>query len=165
MAFFVLASAAAGAGVDAADLGFVAPDGFAQAAQGNRWQLDRRQLVEGGPQGGFAGDVVDEAAAGVLQRGEAAGGAALDVGLDVGGGGVAAVHQAGGEPFADQGQVLDGAQVGEADDEQVEELERIGVDAVLIGESLMRSGDPEAAVRALVSDEEMTREHLFTDER
>ena len=29
----------------------------------------------------------------------------------------------------------------------------------------MRSGDPEAAVRALVSDEEMTREHLFTDER
>ena len=49
--------------------------------------------------------------------------------------------------------------------EQIEELERIGVDAVLIGESLMRSGDPEDAVRALVSDEEKTREHLFTDER
>ena len=57
------------------------------------------------------------------------------------------------------------AESGYSDPEQVEELERIGVDAVLIGESLMRSGDPEAAVRALVSDEEMTREHLFSDER
>jgi indole-3-glycerol phosphate synthase len=34
--------------------------------------------------------------------------------------------------------------------EQLEDLERVGVDAVLIGESLMRAADPEAAVRALV---------------
>ena len=38
--------------------------------------------------------------------------------------------------------------------EQLEELERIGCDAVLIGEALMRSGDPEAAVRDLTMDEE-----------
>jgi indole-3-glycerol phosphate synthase len=31
------------------------------------------------------------------------------------------------------------------------ELERAGVDAVLVGEALMRSGDIEAACRALVS--------------
>ncbi len=31
--------------------------------------------------------------------------------------------------------------------EQLEELERVGVDAVLVGESLMRTEDPEAAVR------------------
>ena len=57
------------------------------------------------------------------------------------------------------------AESGYSDHGQVEELERIGVDAVLIGESLMRSADPEAAVSLLVSDEEKTREHLFTDER
>jgi len=57
------------------------------------------------------------------------------------------------------------AESGYTTPDQVEELERIGVDAVLIGESLMRSRDPEDAVRALVSDEERTREHLFTDER
>ena len=34
--------------------------------------------------------------------------------------------------------------------DQLEDLERVGVDAVLIGESLMRAADPEAAVRALV---------------
>jgi indole-3-glycerol phosphate synthase len=34
--------------------------------------------------------------------------------------------------------------------EQIEDLERVGVDAVLVGESLMRASDPEAAVRALV---------------
>ena len=34
--------------------------------------------------------------------------------------------------------------------EQIEELERVGVDAVLVGESLMRSADPEEAVRVLV---------------
>jgi indole-3-glycerol phosphate synthase len=34
--------------------------------------------------------------------------------------------------------------------EQIEDLERVGVDAVLVGESLMRAPDPEAAVRALV---------------
>jgi indole-3-glycerol phosphate synthase len=44
--------------------------------------------------------------------------------------------------------------------EQIAELERIGVDAVLVGETLMRSGDPEAAVRELTMDEEATREHL-----
>ena len=33
--------------------------------------------------------------------------------------------------------------------EQLDELERVGVDAVLIGESLMRAPDPEAACRAL----------------
>ena len=35
------------------------------------------------------------------------------------------------------------------------------VDAVLIGEALMRSGDPEAAVRELTMDEERTREHYI----
>ena len=48
---------------------------------------------------------------------------------------------------------------------QLEELDRIGVDAVLIGETLMRSGDPEAAVREMTLDEDVTREHLFSDER
>ena len=43
--------------------------------------------------------------------------------------------------------------------EQFEELERVGVDAVLVGESLMRADDPEAAVRALMLDEDTTREH------
>jgi indole-3-glycerol phosphate synthase len=33
--------------------------------------------------------------------------------------------------------------------EQLDELERVGVDAVLIGESLMRAADPEAALRSL----------------
>jgi indole-3-glycerol phosphate synthase len=37
--------------------------------------------------------------------------------------------------------------------DQLAELERIGCDAVLIGETLMRSEDPEAAVRALTMDE------------
>jgi indole-3-glycerol phosphate synthase len=35
--------------------------------------------------------------------------------------------------------------------DQVEELERIGVDAVLVGERLMRAPDPEEALRALGS--------------
>ena len=34
--------------------------------------------------------------------------------------------------------------------EQIEELERVGVDAVLVGETLMRAADPETAVRELV---------------
>ena len=34
--------------------------------------------------------------------------------------------------------------------EQIEELERVGVDAVLVGETIMRAPDPEEAVRALV---------------
>jgi indole-3-glycerol phosphate synthase len=38
--------------------------------------------------------------------------------------------------------------------EQIEELERIGVDAVLVGETLMRADDPEAAVRELTGPEE-----------
>jgi indole-3-glycerol phosphate synthase len=45
--------------------------------------------------------------------------------------------------------------------EQFEELERVGVDAVLVGETLMRADDPEEAVRALSLDEESTREHLI----
>jgi indole-3-glycerol phosphate synthase len=44
---------------------------------------------------------------------------------------------------------------------QLEELDRIGVDAVLIGEMLMRAGDPEAMVRELTMDEETTREHYL----
>jgi indole-3-glycerol phosphate synthase len=46
---------------------------------------------------------------------------------------------------------------------QLDELERIGVDAVLIGEALMRAPDPEALVRELTLDEERTREHLLDD--
>ncbi len=45
--------------------------------------------------------------------------------------------------------------------EQLDELERIGVDAVLIGEALMRSADPEGTVRELTRDEEATREHYL----
>ena len=43
----------------------------------------------------------------------------------------------------------------------LEELEERGVDAVLIGEALMRAGDPEAKVRELTADEQATREHLL----
>ena len=43
----------------------------------------------------------------------------------------------------------------------LEELEEVGVDAVLIGEALMRSEDPAAKVRELTADEESTREHLL----
>jgi indole-3-glycerol phosphate synthase len=49
--------------------------------------------------------------------------------------------------------------------DQLDELERIGGDAVLIGEALMRSGDPERAVRELTLDEEATREHYLYLER
>jgi indole-3-glycerol phosphate synthase len=38
--------------------------------------------------------------------------------------------------------------------EQIEELEGVGVDAVLVGETVMRADDPEAAVRRLVGREE-----------
>jgi indole-3-glycerol phosphate synthase len=41
--------------------------------------------------------------------------------------------------------------------EQIEELERVGVDAVLVGEVLMRAEDPEAAVRELSRSEEPTQ--------
>jgi indole-3-glycerol phosphate synthase len=49
--------------------------------------------------------------------------------------------------------------------EQLEELDELGIDAVLIGETLMRSENVEAAVRALTRDEELTREHLLSDDR
>ena len=38
--------------------------------------------------------------------------------------------------------------------EQVEDLERVGVDAVLVGETVMRADDPEAAVRTLIGGED-----------
>jgi indole-3-glycerol phosphate synthase len=41
--------------------------------------------------------------------------------------------------------------------DQIEELEHAGVDAVLIGEVLMRAPDPEAAVRELTRSEEPTQ--------
>lgn len=41
--------------------------------------------------------------------------------------------------------------------EQIEELERVGVDAVLVGETLMRAPDPEAACRELSRGEEPTQ--------
>ncbi|MGH2924446.1 MAG: indole-3-glycerol phosphate synthase TrpC [Solirubrobacterales bacterium] len=50
---------------------------------------------------------------------------------------------------------------GYASREQLDELERIGVDAVLMGETLMRADDPEATVRELTLDEEATREHFL----
>lgn len=50
---------------------------------------------------------------------------------------------------------------GISDRETLDELERVGVDAVLIGEALMRADDPEAKVRELVGDEPATREHVL----
>jgi indole-3-glycerol phosphate synthase len=41
--------------------------------------------------------------------------------------------------------------------EQIDELEQVGVDAVLVGEPLMRAPDPEAAVRELTRSEEPTQ--------
>jgi indole-3-glycerol phosphate synthase len=41
--------------------------------------------------------------------------------------------------------------------EQIEELEQVGVDAVLVGEVLMRAPDPETAVRELTRSEEPTQ--------
>jgi indole-3-glycerol phosphate synthase len=46
---------------------------------------------------------------------------------------------------------------GITDRAQIEELEQAGVDAVLIGEVLMRATDPEAAVRELTRSEEPTQ--------
>jgi len=43
--------------------------------------------------------------------------------------------------------------------EELEELDRVGVDAVLIGGSLMSAADPEAKVRELTGMDEHTREH------
>jgi indole-3-glycerol phosphate synthase len=42
---------------------------------------------------------------------------------------------------------------------ELEELERVGVDAVLIGSALMRAPDPEAKTRELTGHDEGTREH------
>jgi indole-3-glycerol phosphate synthase len=50
---------------------------------------------------------------------------------------------------------------GIAERETLDELERVGVDAVLIGEALMRADDPGAKLRELIADEESTREHLL----
>ena len=44
---------------------------------------------------------------------------------------------------------------------RAEELERVGVDAVLIGGALMAAADPEAKTRELTGADEGTREHLF----
>src|SRR3954453_9212372 len=44
--------------------------------------------------------------------------------------------------------------------EELEELDRVGVDAVLIGGALMTAEDPEAKVRELAGSDESTREHL-----
>lgn len=45
--------------------------------------------------------------------------------------------------------------------EELEELERVGVDAVLIGGALMSAADPEAKARELTGADEGTREHLY----
>jgi len=50
------------------------------------------------------------------------------------------------------------AESGYSNREEIDELERIGVDAVLVGEALMRAQDPEQAVRDLCG-EMLTREH------
>ena len=50
---------------------------------------------------------------------------------------------------------------GISDRATLEALERVGVDAVLIGEALMRADDPAAKVRELTADEESTREHFL----
>jgi indole-3-glycerol phosphate synthase len=50
---------------------------------------------------------------------------------------------------------------GIAERSTLDELERVGVDAVLIGETLMRADDPGAKLRELIADEESTREHLL----
>jgi indole-3-glycerol phosphate synthase len=42
---------------------------------------------------------------------------------------------------------------------ELEELERVGVDAVLIGSALMSAGDPETLTRELTGADEGTREH------
>ncbi|MBA3865911.1 MAG: indole-3-glycerol phosphate synthase TrpC [Solirubrobacterales bacterium] len=44
---------------------------------------------------------------------------------------------------------------------ELEELDRVGVDAVLIGGALMAAADPEAKTRELTGADEGTREHLF----
>src|SRR5215207_1189414 len=53
------------------------------------------------------------------------------------------------------------AESGISERAELEELERVGVDAVLIGGALMLSGEPEAKVRELTGAEDGTREHLL----
>jgi indole-3-glycerol phosphate synthase len=53
------------------------------------------------------------------------------------------------------------AESGISDPSQLDELDRVGVDAVLIGEALMRASDREARTREFVPDEESTREQLL----
>jgi indole-3-glycerol phosphate synthase len=51
------------------------------------------------------------------------------------------------------------AESGISERAELEELERVGVDAVLIGGALMSAGDPEAKARELAGSENGTREH------
>jgi len=44
---------------------------------------------------------------------------------------------------------------------ELDERERIGVDAVRVGHAVMSGGDPERVVRELTGDEEATREHYL----
>jgi indole-3-glycerol phosphate synthase len=53
------------------------------------------------------------------------------------------------------------AESGISDRAELEELERVGVDAVLIGSALMSATDPEAKTRELTGTDEGTREHLL----
>ena len=53
------------------------------------------------------------------------------------------------------------AESGISDRRELDELERVGVDAVLIGEALMRAENPEAKVWELVGEDEATREHTI----
>jgi indole-3-glycerol phosphate synthase len=48
---------------------------------------------------------------------------------------------------------------GISDPGELEELDRVGVDAALIGEALMRAPDQESKARELARDEDSTREH------
>jgi indole-3-glycerol phosphate synthase len=50
------------------------------------------------------------------------------------------------------------AESGISDPAELEELDRVGVDAVLIGEALLRASDLEARTREFARDEEATRE-------
>ena len=52
------------------------------------------------------------------------------------------------------------AESGISSRDELEELDRVGVDAVLIGGALMAAADPEEKVRELTGTDESTREHL-----
>ena len=51
------------------------------------------------------------------------------------------------------------AESGISSREELEELDRVGVDAVLIGGALMTAPDPEAKARELTGADDATREH------